>query len=103
MLLRLSKKALIHFSESSLLLAIRLMFVAMGFVLTITFTHFLGAEGFGRYAYLLSWYEICIIIGIGGLDSLLVRQISRYKEEKTQRGPETIAAGVGLQLKQLHQ
>ncbi len=53
-------------------------FAGLSFVISIVLARLLGAEGYGAYAYAISWVTFLITPALFGLDTLIVRQIAVY-------------------------
>src|SRR5262245_28204958 len=61
------------------LLALRVAFGGLSFVLTIILARTLGMEGFGAYSYAFAWTVLLGVPAILGMDQLLIREIAMYR------------------------
>lgn len=61
------------------LLALRVAYGGLSFVLTIILARTLGTEGFGTYSYSFAWTVLLGVPAILGMDQLLIREIAAYR------------------------
>ena len=61
------------------LLALRVAFGGLSFVVTIILARTLGTEGFGAYSYAFAWMVLLGVPAIFGMDQLLIREIATYR------------------------
>src|SRR5262249_4688653 len=61
------------------LLALRVAFGGLSFVLTIILARTLGMEGFGAFSYAFAWTVLLGVPAILGMDQLLIREIAMYR------------------------
>src|SRR5262252_9443217 len=61
------------------LLALRVAFGGLSFILTIILARTLGTEGFGAYSYAFAWTVLLGMPAILGMDQLLIREIATYR------------------------
>jgi len=61
------------------LLALRVAFGGLSFVLAIILARTLGTEGFGTYSYAFAWTVLLGVPAILGMDQLLIREIAAYR------------------------
>jgi O-antigen/teichoic acid export membrane protein len=61
------------------LLALRVAFGGLSFVVTIILARTLGTEGFGGYSYAFAWTVLLGVPAILGMDQLLIREIATYQ------------------------
>jgi O-antigen/teichoic acid export membrane protein len=53
-----------------------------GLLTSILLARILGADGYGLYAYALSWVKLLVIPGVMGLRGLLTREVASYKVKR---------------------
>jgi O-antigen/teichoic acid export membrane protein len=61
------------------LLALRVAFGGLSFIVTIILARTLGTEGFGAYSYAFAWTVLLAVPAILGMDQLLIREIATYR------------------------
>jgi len=60
-------------------MALRIGSMGLGFVSTIILAQYLGASGYGIYAWALAWATVLQLIATLGLDTLTVREVAAQK------------------------
>ncbi|MGQ0639620.1 MAG: oligosaccharide flippase family protein [Gemmatimonadaceae bacterium] len=63
--------------------ALRCVTQALRLLLVVLLAHALGANGYGIYAYALTWLALLQVLGLVGLDQVLVRFVSAYREMRS--------------------
>lgn len=58
---------------------LKILNVVLVFGTTLLLARLLGAKDYGIYAYAVSWASLLSVPGVMGLDTLLVREVARYK------------------------
>lgn len=61
--------------------ALRCATQALRLLTGVLLAHALGASGYGIYAYALTWLALLQVLGLFGLDQVLVRFVSAYREQ----------------------
>lgn len=69
--------------------AIRVASLGLGFLTTLLLARWMGVDGFGAYSYVIGCIAIWTVLGIAGIDRLLVRNLAAYAVEGR---PNLIAA-----------
>ncbi len=73
--------------------------VALLLALQVTLSRLMGPEGYGRYAYVLSWTAALALLGTWGMDATVLRGVAGYAQlgqDRLLRG--VLRAGVGVAL-----
>lgn len=65
------------------IMALRTGSMALGFVSTVILARYLGASGYGIYAWALAWATVLQLIATLGLDTLMVREVAAQKAMTT--------------------
>jgi O-antigen/teichoic acid export membrane protein len=64
-------------------MAMRIGSMGLGFVSTVILARYLGASGYGIYAWALAWATVLQLIATLGLDTLTIREIAAQKTQAT--------------------
>lgn len=59
--------------------ALKISATGLSFVVSVLLARFLGAEGYGIYAYALAWANLLGVLATLGLDRLLTREVAAYQ------------------------
>lgn len=58
--------------------ALNIVHTGLSFATSVVLTRLLGAEGYGRYAYVMSWVLMLLEVATVGLPKLITRELARY-------------------------
>lgn len=68
--------------NASLVFIQKLMHTGLTFLTAILLARITGTEGYGAYAFAISWVTITTLLGMLGFDKLIIREISKYLSDK---------------------
>jgi len=61
--------------------ALKVASTGLAFIISVLLARFLGAKGYGIYAYVMAWVGLLAVPATLGLDKLLVREVSVYQTQ----------------------
>jgi O-antigen/teichoic acid export membrane protein len=64
------------------MVALKVVYSGLWFVIGIVLTRSLGASGYGAYAYALSWAVMLNVFAVCGLDRLVLRQVAAHQAHR---------------------
>lgn len=70
------------FIETYRTLIIKVVSLGLTFVTSVLLARLLGSEGYGTYAYALSWINLLSVFAVFGIDSLFIRETSVHINNK---------------------